>query len=500
VLLLHPIHGRLVLGAHRGLPPATLATHPDTLFSGTAYEEVISYGHPVVRPLFEDSHEGVLMAAGMASCAYLPLLAGGTVVGVLTLYGDAALPKNLDTSTLMPLCNQIGFAVANVQMYDDSQIKRRRLNTIMNSIAEGVLLCDRDGNLVLGNEAALYLLRLDSFPYGQPLSDWPTMYQLRDLDGENLPLERLPLLRALAGEVFDDDRVLLNGASGPDTVMSFSGAPAYADDGSIEGAVVILRDFTTKQKRERAKDEFLATAAHELRSPLAAVRSYADLLLRREQQREGDPRDLQGLTILSQQVTHMLRMVDNLLDLSRLDAGQIDLQPQRINLVSLATQVLDQQRPAAASIELALDSDEPELWLHGDPLRIRQVLTNLVGNAIKHSPADGHICVRLERVERTTVNATDAQPLENDDSDDGTAGSRQAMVLVAVRDSGHGIPADQHALLFQRFFRARGRRTDGLGLGLYLSRQFVLMHGGSIWLESSEGKGSTFYFTLPVER
>src|SRR5690606_40768380 len=107
-----------------------------------------------------------------------------------------------------------------------------------------------------------------------------------------------------------------------------------------------------------------------------------DLLLRREQQREeADPRDLHGLTILSQQVTHMLRMVDNLLDVSRIDAGQLDLQLQRVNLVSLAAQVIDQQRTSAGGRELLLEYDADELYVECDSLRIRQVLTNLIGNA-----------------------------------------------------------------------------------------------------------------------
>ena len=112
------------------------------------------------------------------------------------------------------------------------------------------------------------------------------------------------------------------------------------------------------QKLERAKDDFLAVAAHELRSPLAAVRGYTDLLVRREQRRgEEDSPELRGLNILAQQVTHMLRMVDNLLDVSRIDAGQVSLQLQRVNLVALVEQVIEQQRPAAGDRILVLESD-----------------------------------------------------------------------------------------------------------------------------------------------
>jgi two-component system phosphate regulon sensor histidine kinase PhoR len=125
--------------------------------------------------------------------------------------------------------------------------------------------------------------------------------------------------------------------------------------------VLVLRDVTANQRLERAKDEFLAVTAHELRSPLAAVRSYADLLLRREQQRsEADSRDVHGLTILTQQVSHMLRMVDNLLDLSRIDAGKIDLQYQTVDMRHLINLVIDQQRPAAGSREFVIEQTTDE--------------------------------------------------------------------------------------------------------------------------------------------
>ncbi len=499
LLLLEPSQARLTLGAYQGLPPNYVEVLQSMPVTGSACEEVVRYGQPTLRPLIEERGETMLLQAGLASCAYLPLLAGGTVVGVLGLFGESNLPDWVDMATLMPLGNQVGFAIANVRLYEDSQAERRKLNTVINSIAEGVFLCDSKRQLVLANEAAVELLSLDSVPFQQPLSEMGEFYSIRDTEGQPLTVDRLPMARALSGEVFHDYRVLLSGASGADTVMSFSGAPAQAENGVIEGAVVIFRDITASQKLERAKDEFLAIAAHELRSPLAAVRSYADLLLRREQQRsEADPRDVRGLSILSQQVTHMLRMVDNLLDVSRLDAGQLGLQLQRINLVPLATQVLDQQRLTAASHELILHTEEPELWVQCDSLRIRQVLTNLVGNAVKYSPSETQVTLRLITREKHPEQL-DIDPSTEADATESSAPPASREVLITVSDMGSGIVAEQQIRLFQRYYRAGGRRAEGLGLGLYLSRQFVLMHGGTIWVESIEGKGSTFCFTLPID-
>jgi two-component system phosphate regulon sensor histidine kinase PhoR len=305
------------------------------------------------------------------------------------------------------------------------------------------------------------------------------------------------MARALSGEIFHDYRVLLRGASGSNSVMSFSGAPTLADDGhTIEGAVVIFRDITSRQRLERAKDEFLAVAAHELRSPLASVRSYSDMLLKREQQRDdSNPRDMRGLAILSQQVTHMLRMVDNLLDVSRIDAGQIGLHVQRVNLISLVSQVLDQNRLTVLNREFILDTDQPELLVSCDSMRIRQVLTNLVGNGIKYSPAETPISIAIQIVESSLLHIDTPDTIDQEHAD-----TPLHEVLVRVSDKGSVIPPEQQEKLFKRYARVGARRVEGLGLGLYLCRQFVLMHGGRIWVESVEGLGNTFCFTLPMHQ
>ncbi|MGB9753518.1 MAG: histidine kinase [Roseiflexus castenholzii] len=504
LLLLDPGRAMLQLGAWRNIPHQFVEQHREIHVVGAMCEEAVRYGQPIRRPLIAGSGEDTLIDDGLASCAYIPLLAGGTVVGVIGIYGDPALPERIDVQTLMMMSNLIGFAIANVRLYQESHIERRKLTAVINSIVEGVVLCDRLGRLVLANRMAMELLSSDTFPYQQPISAMADFYVIRDLDGRALPIERLPLTRALAGEVFHDYRVLLRGASGEDTVMSFSGAPVYGDMNTIEGAVVIFRDITEHQKLERAKDDFLAVAAHELRSPLAAVRSYADLLIRREQRRDRDkdaPSDLRGLTILSQQVSHMLRLVDNLLDMSRLDAGLFSLQLQRVNLVALTHQVIDQLRPTIGERDVTLTSDAPDLLVTCDPLRIRQVLTNLLVNAARYSSPASPIEV-TEIVIRSEVLATryahQPPPTLRSWLID-IQRTPQPLALITVRDYGIGMSEETMQRLFRRYARGRQRVGEGLGLGLYLSYELIGRHGGTIWAESVEGRGSTFYVTFPLE-
>jgi two-component system, OmpR family, phosphate regulon sensor histidine kinase PhoR len=497
LLLLHDLSRSLLsVVAQRGLPQRFVELHHNLSVSGSPYEEVVRYGQAIARPLIAEDGEELLIEAGFTSCVYLPLLAGGTVVGVISMYGDETMRERVDVPALMTMGSQLGLAIANVRLYQDTRTERLKLNAVINSIAEGVVLCNREGRLVLANQSAMELLSVERIPAEQSLSEMPDFYAMRDLEGETLPVEQLPLARALSGEVFHEYRLLSHGASGIDTVLGFSGAPVYDDENNVDGAVVIFRDVTTSQKLERAKDDFLAVAAHELRSPLAAVRGYADLLVRREQRRgEEDSPELRGLNILAQQVTHMLRMVDNILDVSRIDAGQVSLQLQRVNLVPLIEQVIEQQRPTAGDRLLVLESDEPELGVVCDSLRIRQVLTNLVGNAIRYSPAATRVTVRIATEPAGAIAAR--HPAHANTCAD--ADPHALMALIAVQDQGAGISEEQLGRLFKRYARGRERRGEGLGLGLYLSREFVARHGGDIWAESREGQGSTFYVALPLE-
>jgi two-component system phosphate regulon sensor histidine kinase PhoR len=491
----------LTLGAHRNLPPEYIAHQQEISIANADCEESVRYGQPIRRLLLAEGGEELLLAVGLSSCAYIPLLAGGTVVGIISLFGDNGLPERVDVQALMMIGSLIGFAIANVRLYQESQNERRKLTALVNSIAEGVALCDRDGQLVLANQTALELLSIEHFPYQIADREMSNIVAIRDLEGSPLLPEQLPLTRALAGEVYHDYRVMLRGASGIDTVMSYTGAPVYGDGDQVEGAVVVFRDVTLNQKVERAKDDFLAVAAHELRSPLAAVRGYTDLLLLREQRRgsEESSLEMRGLNVLAHQVGHMLRLVDSLLDVSRLAAGQFSLQFQRSNLIHLASQAIEQLRPNTGERIFQFDAPASELTILCDSLRIRQVLTNLMSNAIRYSPNGTTITVRVwiasaDRIAAqhpafATARANGGYPPQSID--------QEPYAVLSVADQGGGMSSEQIARLFRRYARGNQRAGEGLGLGLYLSREFVTRHQGEIWVESQEGRGSVFYVALP---
>ena len=440
-------------------------------------EDVIYYGQPTMRPVLPADGSDDAELLGRAA---LPLLAGGTIVGVLILYGPlSTLSAAVDWPALVAVGSQIGIAVANTRLYEESQRERQRLSTVIESIADGVAICNGFGELILANETAAALLGLAALPTLTYNRD----EKARTLQGEMLESTQLPFARALAGEVFRDYRLLVRGDQERDVVLSFSGAPLRGSllaptegEERRDGAVVVFRDITEQRRLDEAKDEFLAIAAHELRSPLAAIKGYSDLLLRREIRNGNSANDLRGHQILNQQVNVMVQLVDNLLDISRIDAGRFMLQSEAVELTALVQSVIVQARSTAANHTFSMEAAAP-VTVHGDSLRLRQVITNLVTNAIRYSPTNTNVVVRV--------------------SADDHAG------YVIVDDEGPGIPATQRERLFERYYRVPGIKrtgssTEGLGLGLYLCREIVVLHEGRIWVDDAPTGGARFQVALPL--
>ena len=242
---------------------------------------------------------------------------------------------------------------------------------------------------------------------------------------------------------------------------------------------MVHQDVTALKEAEALKDEFLGLVAHELRHPVAVLSGLAETLLQDGRsgivlltawQREA----LQGI---DQAAFHLVRLTDELLDAARLQAGRLELAREATDLVALCRRVVARFQRTAPQRTLSFETPLEHLVAEVDPERIEQVLDNLLSNAIKYSPEDGPILLTLRE----------------------SADARTAS--LSVSDKGIGIPVQQQARIFERFERADNSRAYGIGgtgLGLYLSRALVEQHGGHIWLESVEGQGSTFTFTLPL--
>jgi two-component system, OmpR family, phosphate regulon sensor histidine kinase PhoR len=336
------------------------------------------------------------------------------------------------------------------------------------SMADAVLLVDPRLRIVEANRAAVELFgvgRKDDLLV--PLAEWGSRFVLRHADGAPVAFERYATVRAARGERVPAYDALIRRTDGRDVYVSISAAPV---EGSTPGlAVAVLRDVSDKRQLDETRDEFLSTAAHELKTPLAVIKAYAQMVQRRQ------PAEAPALTVVQRQVDRLDRMVQDLLDTSRLRLDTGSRERERLDVAALAAEVVDRAQASAPRHVLSVEAPEPAVVL-ADRDRVTRVLKNLLDNAVRFSPSGGPVAVSVA--------------------------NRPGEVEVAVRDHGLGIPADRQERVFERYYRAHaGTPHDygGLGLGLDLSREIVARHGGRMWFESAAGQGSTFHFTLPRE-
>lgn len=248
---------------------------------------------------------------------------------------------------------------------------------------------------------------------------------------------------------------------------------------ALEQHAASLEQAVQERTREllaanQVKDEFLSIASHELRTPLTAMKAYIQVV--RRQLEEGRPPTLHALLRVERSILRMEQLINDLLDVSRISAGKLLMHREFCDLTELCRQIVEEQSTVAnRTIEATLPSERVEVEI--DAERIGQVITNLLSNALKYSPATSPVSLTLQHAEE--------------------------RILFSVRDAGPGIPAEALPHLFERFYRVPGIEIQsgsgvGLGLGLYLCREIVERHGGQIWAESTPGRGSTFYVALPL--
>jgi two-component system phosphate regulon sensor histidine kinase PhoR len=340
----------------------------------------------------------------------------------------------------------------------------------VDSMADGVLLVDAGARIVEANRAAIALLGASSKQeILGPLDAWVRRFEVRSPEGPRVPADGHAMVRVLAGEPVAESGVRVRRADGRDVFVSIT-ASRVSRAGRSPLVVAVLRDVSAARRLDDMREEFLATAAHEFKTPLAVIKAYAQLMGRRE------PAEQPALAVIQRQVDRLSRIVQHLLDSSRLRVEGGTGRPERFDLAALAREVVERMRPLAPSHPMAVDADAP-VAVVADRDRIERVLTSLLDNAVRFSPGGGPVRARV------AVTGGEAR--------------------VSIADEGVGIPLERQAQIFERYYRAHaGTPHDpgGLGLGLEMSREIVEREGGRIWFESSPGAGSTFHFGLPLPR
>lgn len=410
---------------------------------------------------------GIIMAFIMSRTLTKPIMdisertvriAGGDYSGVISVRGHDEISQ---------LAENVNLLSQRIEETTSSQeLERQRLDSVLEHMTDGVIAADRRGSINLINPAALSFLGLDDEhevlgQYVLKVLRLEDRYQLRNFFGnvDNLLLD-----------FSNEDQEL---------TLKVNSAQIQRESGFISGMVVVLHDVTEEQRINQERRQFVSNVSHELRTPLTSVKSYIDAL----QDGATDDPELTGqfLAVVQAETGRMINMINDLLELSRMDRGVRNLELEWVNLVALFGYILNRfdmiissDQPGQKDYRIIREIEPTPVWVEIDTSKFTQVIDNIMNNAIKYSPDGGTIMARLNLIDQ--------------------------KVIISIQDQGLGIPQKDVQHVFDRFFRvdkARSRAQGGTGLGLAIAKEIVESFGGRIWADSKEGQGSTFKISLP---
>ncbi|MBO0780343.1 MAG: PAS domain S-box protein [Ktedonobacteraceae bacterium] len=422
----------------------------------------------------------------------VPLWFGDHFEGTLCATFDHPISLDgVEKSTLIESGVHIAAGLAHARLITQIGREHNRLRSILDQLPEAILIAEvSDGSISYANPAAAQLLgytldELVTIPFHHYSHGPSTPPQgTPHLNNQRLPPWNFVVIRALCGETVHSKETLVARPDGKRIITLTSSAPLYADNGIMTGAMIVFQDVTEQKSLEQHKNEFLAIINHELRTPITVIQGFTEILQIKLTQEKNVPLDSlthYALTSISEQSQHLTRLIDEMLDISRIEQAQFALQCASHDLLQLLRQVIGGQnittRLHQISLKLEGLSAHDQLFVSIDEKRITQVFNNLISNAIKYSPAGGKIEVGVR-----------------------IASSSPDEVLIWVKDEGIGIPSGDIAHIFKRFYRSPhlDPSISGFGIGLYLVKEVITHHRGRIWVESTEGKGATFFVTLPL--
>ena len=350
---------------------------------------------------------------------------------------------------------------------EESESEQRRLDSVLSHMSDGVLATDRHGNINVVNQMALnFLNTTDDEIINKPIA---SVLGLEESSQD--------LIGSQKGIV-----ITINKGTRDEVILHASFSLIKRVTGFVSGSVCVLHDITEQQKNENSQKQFVSNVSHELRTPLTSLHAYIETL------NEGAWKDPdiapQFLQVTQEETERMIRMINELLSLSRMDRGVSKIDVEWVNFNDFVAHILDR-------FDMIVKTDAKEgkkkytikrklglqaLWVEIDTDKFAQVIDNIMNNAIKYSPDGGVITVKLRQ--------------------------EQQKIVLSISDQGLGIPRENLGKIFDRFYRvdkARSREQGGTGLGLAIAKEIVNEHHGKIWANSSEGKGSTFYISLPYE-
>jgi PAS domain S-box-containing protein len=417
---------------------------------------------------------------GVISTAAAPVMSKNRVLGIIVV-GSRWLHRfrKREIELLMAFGSQLGAALENAELYQDVTKSKAYIENLVENAADLIITTDLDDRILTWNRGAAVL-----FGYGKD-----------EVIGKHLsillPPERFHELEEMRAKVeisggLRDIEVRSKRKDGAMIYLSLSVSPIRDVEGKIVGFLRIAKDITEKKRYERRlkdldkmKSDFVSNVSHELKTPLTSIKGSVDNML------DGltgalNEKQIRYLARIKSNTDRLSRLINDLLDLSRIEAGRVEVRRASLLLTALAEEVAEHLKQLAAEklIRIEVPPPDPQMTVWADRDKVTQVLMNLIGNAVKFTPQDGKVIVAIEK------NGND-------------------YIQISIADNGPGIRPEEADKIFSKFYQVANvdkQKPQGSGLGLAISKALVEMHGGKIWVESKLGRGSTFYFTLPAQQ
>jgi signal transduction histidine kinase len=463
LIALKEAEGWRVTAAHN-IQPAFLSYLEPLLAEGKVRELDVRELNRMLKNLTYTASLGLLNGTG------LPLAAHGQVIGVIFIfrnYPDMFTPN--DRVLLQSFADQAAVAVFNAKLYGQVSYEKQRVEALLDSAADGILILNADHTVERCNAAfeKLFGKHREEIVgrHHDEIIQWagePQGTTLGEAESGGWPLTPNATLYVEG----DLERPLP-----PPLPVGVTYAPLLAEDGKLRNVIVSVRDITHFRTAEEIKSTFISIVSHELRTPVTLIKGYASTL-RRDDARWDRAVVSDSLAVIEEEADRLSKMIDDLLDASRLQAGGLSLNRADVSLPALAGRVAERFGPQSKKHIIKTEFSEKFPVILGDETRIEQVVANLVSNALKYAP-EGEIKI--------------------------SGAVRPEQVVICVSDQGPGIEAHDLPHIFDRFYRSTNavKQTKGAGLGLYLARAIVEAHGGRIWVDPKPDSGARICFSLP---
>jgi len=413
---------------------------------------------------------------GIDSLIVAPLRVQDSVTGILLFgnYEDYQY-KDDEKKLLSFLADQVALGIENVTLYVNAILEKNKMGAILNSMGDGVITLNWKKEITSCNEAATLIAGWsEEEMMGKSC---PDIFRGKDNHGIEQCSTHCPFIQMLASP-----EAMMKGIKNKGSIVTKEGVERFIEathsllsvGGELQGEVIVFRDVTEEKLLQQMKSDFIASVAHDLRTPLAAIKGYAMTLIKHGGKFDKDTQR-EFFMIINSEIDRLTRLLENLLNLTKMEVGKLITRPEKFNVLILLKKVRDLYQMNTSKHTIVIENDQSPPYALADVDQVEQILNNLVSNAIKYSPSGGRVVLSVR-------------------TEDG-------FMKISAEDEGIGIPEEERENIFERYHRVDSsstRRISGTGLGLFITKILVEAQGGTIGLESTLGEGSLFYFTLPL--